>query len=90
MAPGLGIGIANVVDSVNNNMGILTGAFEANTNDDAFFEQDGLQNLQPRHQIIDNNSMWDLDGSSHIIPASSPSSESFFETDGDGNNMPIA
>jgi|TARA_R110000737_G_scaffold315519_1_gene325549 hypothetical protein len=90
MAPGLGIGIVSVVESANINLGVLGGAFEANTDNDTFFEEDGYQNLQPNFQAIDNNSMWDLDGNTHIIPASSPSTEGWFETDGDGNNMPIA
>jgi|15BtaG_2_1085339.scaffolds.fasta_scaffold01102_5 hypothetical protein len=88
MAPGIGLGISGVVESIGSAGG--AGGFTAALSDDFFFEEDGDQNLQPKYSFVDNNDIWDLDGDSNIIPASTPNEEGWFDVDGNGDIIPKA
>ena len=57
--------------------------------DSYFFELSG-SDIQPKDSITDNNSIWDLDGDSNITPASSPTDEGYFQTDGNGDIQPTS
>ena len=84
MAPGLGLGLSVVTTES------IGGGFNAAVLIDDYFFELSSGDLQPRTSFVDNNDVWDLDGNSNIMPATTPTEEGYFDINGDGDIQPKA